>query len=227
MPIYGYPRENANTGPDLSAEPFITWDLPTADLTNSKLITPGTGIAIQVSGGNVTIIATGSSGTVPGTVYDFSAGNLSPVFTTAVASSTTTPDLSFTLVNQACGRVLIGPQTGADAAPTFRRLAGDDLVQAIQAGSNMTVTNLGSALLLISSDQYTGTVTSVGLALPSIFSVSNSPVTTTGTLTGTLVTQACLSFFAGPSAGAAATPAFRGILGNDLAAAIAAGIAAS
>ncbi|MBI3232838.1 MAG: hypothetical protein HYZ42_02160, partial [Bacteroidetes bacterium] len=35
----------------------------------------------------------------------------------------------------------------------------------------------------------TGTVTSVGLSMPSIFSVANSPVTTSGTLTTTLATQ--------------------------------------
>ena len=42
-----------------------------------------------------------------------------------------------------------------------------------------------------------GTVTSVGLALPSsTFAVSGSPVTTAGTLTGTFVNQANSTFFA-------------------------------
>src|ERR1700720_273446 len=35
----------------------------------------------------------------------------------------------------------------------------------------------------------TGTVTSVALSLPNIFTVSGSPVTTSGTLTGTLASQ--------------------------------------
>lgn len=61
-----------------------------------------------------------------------------------------------------------------------------------------------------------GTVTSVGLSLPSIFSVSGSPVTTSGTLTGTLATQTANYFFAGPTSGSAAAPTFRAIVAADL-----------
>lgn len=64
-----------------------------------------------------------------------------------------------------------------------------------------------------------GTVTSVGLSLPSIFSVSDSPVTTAGTLTGDLVAQAANTVFAGPTGGAAAAPTFRALASTDIAAA--------
>jgi hypothetical protein len=60
-----------------------------------------------------------------------------------------------------------------------------------------------------------GTVTSVALALPGIFSVSGSPVTTSGTLTGTLATQSANWVFAGPSSGGAATPTFRALATAD------------
>jgi hypothetical protein len=63
----------------------------------------------------------------------------------------------------------------------------------------------------------TGTVTSVGLALPaSVFSVSGSPVTTAGTLTGALITQAANTVFAGPVTGAADVPAFRALVSGDI-----------
>ncbi len=62
----------------------------------------------------------------------------------------------------------------------------------------------------------TGTVTSIGLSLPSIFTVVGSPVTAAGTLTGTLNTQSANLVFAGPSSGAAAAPAFRALVGADL-----------
>lgn len=62
----------------------------------------------------------------------------------------------------------------------------------------------------------TGTVTSVALSLPSIFSVSGSPVTTTGTLTGTLNTQTANTIFSGPSSGGAATPTFRALVAADI-----------
>lgn len=62
----------------------------------------------------------------------------------------------------------------------------------------------------------TGGVTSVGLSLPGIFTVSGSPVTTTGTLTGTLATQTANTIFAGPTTGGAATPAFRSLVSADI-----------
>jgi hypothetical protein len=53
-----------------------------------------------------------------GTVTSFSAGTLSPLFTTSVATATTTPALSFSLSN-AAGGTLFGNRTGASAAPAF------------------------------------------------------------------------------------------------------------
>jgi hypothetical protein len=61
-----------------------------------------------------------------------------------------------------------------------------------------------------------GTVTSVGLSLPAIFTVSNSPVTVSGTLTGTLATQTANTTFAGPATGAAAAPTFRALVAADI-----------
>jgi hypothetical protein len=61
-----------------------------------------------------------------------------------------------------------------------------------------------------------GTVTSVALSLPSIFTVSGSPVTTSGTLTGTFNTQNANLVFAGPSSGVAATPTFRSLVSADI-----------
>lgn len=60
-----------------------------------------------------------------------------------------------------------------------------------------------------------GTVTSVGLALPGIFTVSGSPVTTAGTLTAALASQSANTFLAAPT-GVAGVPAFRGIVLADL-----------
>jgi hypothetical protein len=60
-----------------------------------------------------------------------------------------------------------------------------------------------------------GTVTSVGLTMPNIFTVTNSPVTTTGSLTATLASQSANSFFASPN-GASGQPTFRSLLAEDL-----------
>lgn len=61
-----------------------------------------------------------------------------------------------------------------------------------------------------------GTVTSVGLTLPSVFVVSGSPVTQAGNLSATLATQAPARIFAGPATGANAAPTFRALAATDL-----------
>ncbi len=61
-----------------------------------------------------------------------------------------------------------------------------------------------------------GTVTSVGLTLPSQFSVTGSPVTTSGTLAGAWVNQAANTVLAGPASGADAAPTFRSLVAADI-----------
>lgn len=68
---------------------------------------------------------------------------------------------------------------------------------------------------LIAVAAASGTVTSVALSLPAIFTVSGSPVTTSGTLTASLASQTANTFFAAPD-GAAGAPTFRTILSTDI-----------
>ena|SRR5688572_9837721 len=65
-----------------------------------------------------------------------------------------------------------------------------------------------------------GTVTSVALTVPSIFSVSGSPITTSGTLAVTLATQTANTGFFGPTSGSAASPTFRVIVTEDISGAL-------
>ncbi|MDN7456605.1 hypothetical protein [Burkholderia cenocepacia] len=61
-----------------------------------------------------------------------------------------------------------------------------------------------------------GTVTSVGLSAPAQFTVTNSPVTSSGTIALTWAAQAANLVFAGPTSGAAATPGFRALVAADI-----------
>lgn len=61
-----------------------------------------------------------------------------------------------------------------------------------------------------------GTVTSVGLSLPNIFTVSGSPVTTSGTLSATLASQTQNHVFAAPGSGGNGAPAFRALVAGDI-----------
>jgi hypothetical protein len=56
----------------------------------------------------------------------------------------------------------------------------------------------------------------VGLSLPAQFTVTNSPVTSSGTLTATWATQTANYVLAGPTTGAAATPTFRALVAGDI-----------
>jgi hypothetical protein len=108
---------------------------------------------------------------------------------------TTSGTITGTLTTQSANAIFAGPSSGAGATPTFRALTTAD-IPALAYG--------------------TGTVTSVALALPSIMSVSGSPVTSSGTLTGALTTQAANAIFAGPSSGAGAAPTFRALTTADI-----------
>lgn len=62
----------------------------------------------------------------------------------------------------------------------------------------------------------TGTVTSVALSMPSIFSVAGSPITTSGTFAVTLATEVANTVFSGPGTGADAAPTFRALVAADI-----------
>lgn len=61
-----------------------------------------------------------------------------------------------------------------------------------------------------------GGVTSVGLSLPNVFTVSGSPVTGSGTLSATLATQTANYVWSGPTEGSAAAPTFRALVAADI-----------
>ena len=145
-------------------------------------------------------------GTGNGTVT--SVGLALPVITYGVTGSPVTDEgtLTGTYIDQPPKYVLIGPVSGADDSPTWRQIVIGDLSPG-GATTGQVITYNGTTW--VSSTPTSGTVTSVALSLPSIFTVSGSPVTGSGTLTGTLATQAQKTFFAGPVSGANATPTFR------------------
>ena len=67
----------------------------------------------------------------------------------------------------------------------------------------------------LTAETYLGTVTSVALSLPDIFTVSGSPVSSSGTLSASLVSQTAATVFAAP-AGAAGAPTFRALVAGDI-----------
>jgi len=73
-----------------------------------------------------------------------------------------------------------------------------------------------SVLRALINTKGAGTVTSVGLSLPSFITVSSSPITSSGTIVGTLATQTANRVFASATSGSPAQPTFRSLVAADL-----------
>lgn len=84
-----------------------------------------------------------------GSVTSFSSGNLSELFTTSVANSTSTPALTFAAVSKAANLIYAGPTTGSSAAPTFRSLVSADLPVVPPTKGGLGLNSLGSANTLV------------------------------------------------------------------------------
>src|SRR5678815_1743532 len=69
---------------------------------------------------------------------------------------------------------------------------------------------------LVTTASGLGTVTSVDLTVPPIFSVTGGPITSAGTFAVGIATQPANTVWAGPSVGADAEPTFRGLVNDDI-----------
>lgn len=177
-------------------------------------------------GSNVTVTTNATGGLVissaagggSGTVTDLTVGNLSPVFTSNVATSTTTPAVTYTLSNAASATGLFGPKTGANAPPNYRAIVGSDLFNLV-AGSNITISAVGDTLVFAStaSGGGGGSVTSFSAGnLSPLFTTSVATATTTPALSFTIAQAASGQFVAGPVSGSNANLALRALATSDL-----------
>lgn len=189
-------------------------------------------------------------------VSSFSAGNLSPLFTTSVANPTTTPTLTFSL-SSAAAHTWFGNNSGSASSPSFNAAGslsktddtnvkltftgtpansllhnvglhidwdgilginrgGTGLDDLGTAGQLLRVNAAETALEYFDPSFADGTVTSVGLTAPSsVFNITGSPVTSSGTLGLTFKSQTQKTFLAAP-AGSNGVPSFRTITMPDL-----------
>lgn len=87
---------------------------------------------------------------------------------------------------------------------------GTSATRSLVAGTGISITNpTGVGGNLTISATALGTVTSVGLAMPNLFTVSNSPVTTSGNISVAVNPVTANTVWAGPTSGNAAVPTFR------------------
>ena len=212
----------------------LTTDLaakaPIASPTFTGTVTlPITGVTQCVNASSSGVLS--GAGFPCGSVTTFSVASLSPIFTASISNPTSTPALTFSL-STAGAHAFLGNNTGSTAAPTYVQPAFTDIsgtatpsqLPLFTSTANGIVPSSGggtSAFLRADGiwsvpPSASGTVSSVGISMPAEFSVSGSPVTSSGTLSVTKAVQSANAVYAGPSSGASAAPAFRALVAGDI-----------
>lgn len=130
--------------------------------------------------------------------------------------------LSGVSVASVFGRTGAVVATSTDYAAFYQPLNAKLTNFAALANASGVLTNDGAGNLSWTAAGGGGTVTSVGLAMPSsLFDVTGSPVSTSGTLTASFKSQAAGLFLASPAA-STGVPSMRAIVSSDLPGTIAA-----
>jgi hypothetical protein len=156
-------------------------------------------------------VVTANAGTSGNAIYMI-AGEVPCMFDNAVTGkagswvvpSATTPGRCHQQDNPPANGMVVGTLKSDNTTTTSPALI-DALNQAFVPGSGVG----------------TGTVTSVGLAMPAEYTVTGSPVTVSGVLTVAKATQTANLIYAGPASGGAVAPTFRAAVALDIAAALA------
>lgn len=199
----------------------------------------GTVTSVDVSGGTTGLTFSGGPITAAGTIT--MAGTLETTNGGTGLASYTAGDLVYYASGSALSNLAIGSSTyvltSSGTAPqwsdpsgltigTATNVAGgaaDQIVYNTGAGTTSFITapTVANTYLEWSGSAFQwsanplGTVTSVGLSLPADFTVSNSPVTSSGTLTAVWASQTANLFLASPD-GAPGAPSFRAIAVADV-----------
>lgn len=134
--------------------PNYTYTLPIASASTLGGVKIGSGINVAADG---TISAAGTGGTVT----SFSAGNLTPLFTTNVTNETSTPALAFTFAN-APANSFFGNRGSAAAAPAYYT-ATSITADSSASGATSPLTITGGSNALVNS---TGTTLAVNNTAP-------------------------------------------------------------
>lgn len=211
----------------------VTWTLPTSDGAATQCLkTDGNrGLSFQSCAGS----GGGSVSSVAQSVPSFLTISGSPV--------TSTGTLAIGLASQNQNLVFAGPSSGS-GEPSFRSLVASDIpvlsYLSTLTGDVTTAGSVASVVRLQGRDMAStaptegqviawnsttskwepksaaGGVTSVALSMPSVFSVSGSPITSSGTISVNAAAQALGTVWAGPVSGPNAPPTFRALQASDL-----------
>jgi hypothetical protein len=220
---------NTSVTPGSDVLPLVSAGVTTkatpSQIVNATLLAPGPIGSTTPGSGNFTTLNVAN--TISGAGFSNYLASPPPIgsssansgrFTTLTVNGSTTLNVGLNGLLLSTSGVVSAATAGVNYAPATSGTSilygnGSGGFSGVTIGSGLT---FSSGTLSATGGGGSGTVTSVGLSLPNIFNVTNSPVTTTGTLTGALATQTANYVFAGPTTGSAAVPTFRSLVANDI-----------
>ncbi len=201
--------------------PLVGADIPSINLATNgnggvsgtlSIANGGTGQSTAAAAFNALAPSTAAGGLIYGTGTN-SYGNL-PLGTSGQCLQSNGTTLVWGACGSGSGFTAGGDLSGTATIQTVTGIQGHPVTSANPSTGQILQWN-GSAWAPANVSGF-GTVTSVGLALPSIFNVTGTPVTTSGTLSATLANQNANTFLAGPVTGVAAAPTFRALVSTDI-----------
>lgn len=205
-PVVGAVVRMRTVGPTVGGAAYATQDLTTkTDASGNWSLTMVQGLSAQI---DIPVAAIAHDVTIP------ALSTVAFTSLTLFARGTLTPA---TILSTA-GPSLGGDLTGASPNPRVVGFRGVPLQAGTPANNQAYVYDPTCScfrLQAVSTGAGTGTVTSVALTAPGIFSVTGSPVTSAGTLNLDLAIQAAHTFWMGPTSGDD-VPTFRLMLAEDL-----------
>ncbi len=221
--IWAGPVNGADATPVFRSQ--VLADLPLPLLTNGQLYIGSTGltpVAATLTGTNNQVIVTNGAASITLSTPQNIGATSSPTFASETLSAVTnqltlgtTNTVTLSSTAPAASRTYTIHDAGA--AANFVLDTGGSLTITNSASSTQVLTATGAGTASWQPPATSGTVTSVSLDLPvSVFVVSGSPVTSSGTLSGSLVTQVANTVWAGPTGGPNANPTFRALVDADI-----------
>lgn len=207
-----------------SLSTFLSGSGACANAVTSVGLTVPTGFSVTgspVTGSGTLGITTTLSGLLKGTGSGLAAAAGTDV--TALWSGTCNTD-AFLRGDRACSNLLQGQFVIRDTGNTtdwFRVATDGGLLAGIPTGGSQGPGSLNAAALYVNGVAVGtggggGGVSSVGLALPSVFTVTGSPITASGTLTGTFATGQTANRVLATPDGTTGALSLRAIVSGDL-----------
>lgn len=130
------------------------------------------------------------------------SGDVTGSGTTAITTTIENKKVTYGKIQDVTSQSLLG-----------RYAATDGTTQEVTLGTGLS---LNSTTGELSATGTGGTVTSVAMSVPDIFTLTGSPITSSGTFAVALDTQVKNTVFSGPATGADSTPTFRVLVSDDI-----------